>query len=161
MEQMLEWLWAYALVFLLSALPFFEALIIIPIAIIAGLSTIPTLLIGLIGNILTVLLVILFMDKIQAWRNRKKDPQAQEGNKRYRRARSIWNKFGLPGLAFIGPLFVGSHLTAFVSLLLGGTKKSVTFWMITSLVIWCVVTAVFAHYGVDLFGVGDRGYFNR
>lgn len=161
MEQIMEWLWAYALVFLLSAIPFFEAIIIIPVAIIAGLSTIPTLFIGLVGNMLTVLLVIYFIEQIKAWRNRKKDPQAQGDNKRYRRAQSIWNKYGLPGLAFIGPLFVGSHLTAFVGLLLGGTKKGVTLWMTTSLVAWCIFTAAFAHYGIDIFNIGERGYFNK
>jgi uncharacterized membrane protein len=147
----LEMLWAYIVVFLLAALPFFEAIAIIPISIIAGLSTVPVVIIALIGNLLTVYLVILFIEKIKAWRSRKNEGKTKEPSKRSMRAQKIWIKYGLPGLVIVGPFFVGSHLTAFMSLLLGGTRKGVTLWITISLVIWCTAVAVFTHLGVDVF----------
>lgn len=180
-----ELLWAYILIFLLAAVPFIEALVIIPIAIIAGLNPLIVLTFGIIGNVLTLLLVIIFVDEIKKWRNRRKLKQASEGtdvrsdsdglvegvdeleyeddtpNKRTLRARKLWNKYGLPGLAILGPFFVGSHLTAFLSLTLGGTKQRVTVWIILSVVLWSVLFAVLAILGIDFINTEDSRFFDR
>lgn len=153
-------LWAYILVFIFAAVPFFEAFAVIPIAIIAGLSSIPVIILGLAGNILTVLLLILFIDRIKEWRKKRKSGDEQKPeSKRSMRAKKIWKKYGLPGLAFIGPLFVGSHLTAFMSLSFGGTKKTTIFWMVASITTWSITFAILIHFGIDLFGFADRGLF--
>lgn len=119
----MKFLWAYILVFIFAAAPFFEAYAVVPLASVAGLAVLPVMILGLIGNILTVSLVILFINQIKNWRKkRKKD----EGNKRNVRAQNLWNKYGLPGLAMFGPLLVGSHLTALASMSFGGHKKENT-----------------------------------
>lgn len=147
-------IWAYILVFILAALPFVEAIILTPIAILAGLSTVPVLLLAILGNLLTVLIVIVFIDKFKQWRKRKaKDEENETSGKRTARAQRIWKKYGLPGMALIGPYFIGSHLTAFLSLVFGGSKKSVTVWMTISIVGWSVVFAVLAHLGFDFLNI--------
>lgn len=163
--EFFELLWAYALVFLLAAVPFFEVIGVIPIGILAGLSTVPVTILALLGNLLTVLVVVLLVDKIQSWRKRRtgedsKGDEEEEPSKRSLRAKKIWQKYGLPGLAIVGPLIVGSHLTAFMSVSLGGTKKSAAVWMTISLVIWSVVIAIFAHVGVDFMfeRTGQEGF---
>ncbi len=152
-------LWPYILVFILAAVPFFEAYGIIPLAILAGLSPVPVVILGLVGNIATVLVVILFINKIKEWRKRKRKGEEKEPNKRTIRAQNLWKKYGLPGLAFIGPLLVGSHLTAFMSLTLGGTKKRTAFWMTASIVVWSITFTILAYYGVDLLGYEHRNFF--
>ncbi|WP_096200197.1 small multi-drug export protein [Bacillus sp. FJAT-45350] len=152
-------LWTYALVFILAAVPFFEAYGVIPLAILAGLSPVPVIILGLIGNIVTVLFVIVFVNKIKEWRLKRKSGEEKSGSKRTLRAQKLWKKYGLPGLAIIGPLIVGSHLTAFMSLTLGGAKKRTAFWMTTSIVIWSLTFAVLVHFGIDLLGHGERNLF--
>ncbi len=153
MALLLESSWAYVLVFLLSAVPFIEAVTVIPIAIIAGLSSVPVVLLAFSGNFITMLLVILLADKIKRRRMRKKGKgvNAEVPSKRSLRAREIWRKYGLPGLAFIGPLLIGSHLAALMSISLGGTKKMTTIWMTASVAFWCILIAVLAHLGYGLF----------
>ncbi|UOE95030.1 small multi-drug export protein [Alkalihalobacillus sp. LMS39] len=154
-------LWAYVLVFLLAAAPFFEAYGVIPLALIAGLSPIPVIILGLAGNIFTVYLVILFINKIKEWRKKKKgDDEEKAPTKRTIRAQKLWNKYGLPGLAMIGPLVVGSHLTAFMSLTFGGTKRKTAYWMTASIVIWSITFAILIHFGIDLLGFENRNYFD-
>lgn len=153
-------IWLYILVFIFAAVPFFEAYGVIPIGILAGLSPLPVIILGLVGNILTVLLVIVFIQKIKEWRNRKKAGEEKGPGKRAQRAQRLWKKYGLPGLAFIGPLIVGSHLTAFMSLSLGGTKRRTFYWMTASIVVWSLTFAVLIHFGIDLLGHGDRNLFN-
>jgi Ca2+/H+ antiporter, TMEM165/GDT1 family len=159
--DILELVWAYGLVFVLAAIPFFEGYGVIALAIIAGLPAIPVILIALFGNILTVLLLILFVNKIKEWRRKRKGDgtEIEPSSKRAIRAQSIWRKYGLIGLVFIGPLFVGSHLTAFMCITFGGTKKSTSIWMISSIVVWGLVFALLTHFGVDILGYEDKGFF--
>ncbi|MBP3950693.1 small multi-drug export protein [Bacillus suaedae] len=155
-----EVLWAYLLVFVFSATPLFESIIVIPLGIFAGLSAIPVTIVALVGNLLTVYLVIVFVEQIKNWRNkRKKQEGVEKQNKRSERAKAIWKKYGLPGLAIIGPLFVGSHITALMGLSLGGSKKMVASWLTASLIFWCILAAILAHLGFDLFNAQDREIF--
>lgn len=149
--DVIEWLWAYCLVFLLAAIPFFELITVIPIAIIAGLSTFLVTLLALLGNLATVLLLMLFMERIRKRRS-----------KRSTRAKKIWDKYGMPGLALGGPFFVGSHLTALMIVSFGSTKKVTIIWMTISLVAWSVLMAVVTHMGADYFYGPDReGFLTR
>lgn len=153
-------LWAYILVFILAAVPFFEAYGVIPLASIAGLSVVPVIILGLVGNILTVLLVILFMNQIKNWRKKRKNNNDQEESKRSLRAQNLWRKYGLPGLAMLGPLLVGSHLTALASMSFGGTKRTTLLWMSASITTWSIVFTVLIFLGVDFLGLEDRSVIN-
>lgn len=152
--------WGYTFVFILSAVPFFEAYGVIPVAIIAGLSVIPVLVLGLVGNILTVLFVILFINKIKEWRLKHKKDKEQKESKRSVRAQNLWKKYGLPGLAMFGPLVVGTHLTALVSMTVGGTKKKTFIWMVTSITTWSIVFTVLLYFGIDFLDLQARGIIN-
>ncbi|SET53642.1 Putative small multi-drug export protein [Salinibacillus kushneri] len=153
-------LWAYTLVFILSATPFLEAYGIIPVAAIAGLSITVVMVLGLVGNILTVLLVILFINQIKTWRKKKRVERKHKESKRSVRAQNLWKKFGLPGLAIFGPLFVGSHLTALFSMSLGGTKKKTFAWMAASITTWSIAFTVLLQSGIDLMNIENRGLIN-
>lgn len=156
---MLEILWMYMLVFLLSAIPLLEAVIVIPFAIFAGMPAVQVTIVALIGNLLTVYVIIVFIEQIKKWRKKRKTNNDEKENQRSQRAERIWKKYGLPGLAIIGPLIVGSHITALMSLTLGGTKQGVASWLTFSLVGWCIIAAILAHLGFDLFNTRDRELF--
>lgn len=143
--------WGYILVFLLAAVPFIESAILTPVAIIAGLSTVPVILLAIGGNLLTVYIVILFVDKARRWY--QKDKEGEKSKKRTQRAKKVWDKYGVAGLALIGPFFIGSHLSAFLSLVFGGTKKKVFVWMTSSIVLWSVGLAILAQFGVTLLNI--------
>jgi len=160
-------LWAYASVFLLAAVPCLEVRGIIPMGILAGLSTVPVTILALLGNLLTVLLVIIFVDHIRQWRKSRRGEDNKDGKgalpgKHLLRAKKIWQRYGLPGLAVIGPLVVGSHITAYLSVSLGGAKIA-TVYMTISLVAWSAVVALLAHLGVGfVFDItGQEGFLLR
>ncbi|KAB8134750.1 small multi-drug export protein [Gracilibacillus oryzae] len=146
---MLEIIWAYVLVFILAAIPLFEAVYITPIAIVAGLSAIPVFVLAVLGNLLTVYPIIFFIEKIREWRKKR----GKGDGKRSVRAKEVWNKYGLPGLSLFGPFIIGSHLTAFLSLLFGGQKKRVFVWMTISITGWSFVLGILAYFGVDWLNI--------
>ncbi|GAB6181796.1 hypothetical protein JCM14036_31150 [Desulfotomaculum defluvii] len=172
---------SYFLVFLLAAIPLFELVTVVPLAIIGGLSPIPVAILGFLGNLLTVVLLIAFLDKVKGWlRTRKLKriyveghikeelPNSQEllsekGSKKEERARSLFNKYGLPGLTIFGPLIVGSHISAFMAMSFGSKRRLVFIWMFVSLVLWTVVSAMTASYGVTIFvpNVEENGFLIR
>ena len=152
--------WGYVLVFVLSALPLFEAYGVIPIAAIAGLPVVPVMVIGLVGNILTVFLLIIFINQIQNWSKKRRKENESIESKRSVRAKKLWDKYGLPGLAMLGPLLVGSHLTALASMSLGGSKQGTFLWVSASITVWSIVFTVLLFLGVDFLGLQDRGIVN-
>ncbi len=142
-------LWEYLLVFLAAATPWLEALIVIPVGIIRGLNPIIVSIVAFVGNLLTILLVVFFYEKIVGWITKKRNKSGDE--RKLARARRIWDKYGLPGLSLTGPLLVGTHFTILMALALGSSKKASTWWMTISLVLWCIICATGTHYGFNLF----------
>ncbi|MBS4176089.1 small multi-drug export protein [Lederbergia citrea] len=143
-------LWEYIVVFLLAATPWFEMAAVIPLGIVRGLQPLLVVILAFIGNLSTIILVVYLFEKIQAYLVKKKGIM-KEDNKRQRRAKKIWNKYGLPGLAIIGPLLIGTHISAFLGMSLGATKNWTLLWMTISLVLWSVVFGVGAYYGIETF----------
>ena len=141
----------YFLVFLGAAIPWLEIALVIPLGIISGLSPVWVILTAIVGNLLTVLLVIIGFEKVKQWlesRNRKKD---KAESKRTERGKRIWNKYGMPGVALLGPVLIGTHIAAFIGLLFGANKTNATVWMTISIVLWSLVFGIATALGFDLF----------
>ena len=147
--------WSYVAVFILAAIPWIELAAIIPLSIAFGLQPIPVAIVGFAGNWLTVFLLIVLFDRFQQWRSRRRAQRgenAPEGT-RQQRAKRIMEKYGLPGLAFTGPLLIGSHIAAAVAMAFGAKRGPVTLWLTISLAVWTVVIAIISYYGFDALGI--------
>lgn len=155
-------IWTYLIIFLLAAIPFFEVALIVPVAIIGGVPTIPTIIIAFLGNFLTLALLIVFIDNVRNWR-KKKAENNEKSEKKNKRAKAIWDKYGLPGFAFIGPFFLGSHLTALLAVTFGGTRGKTLMLMTASIAFWAILLGALAHYGFTFFiqGEGETGFIEK
>lgn len=156
-------IWTYFIIFILAAIPFFEVAMIVPIAIIGGVPAIPVIVIAFLGNLLTLFLLIVFADSIRNWRRKKKGNQEKSESKSHQRAKNIWNKYGLPGLAFIGPFFIGSHLTALLAVSFGGTRSKTLALMTASIAFWAILLGGAAYLGFDFLAKDedDFGFITR
>ena len=126
----------YILVFLGAAVPWLEIALVIPVGIIRGLSPVWVMVLAFTGNLLTVLLVIMAFQRVKEWMDRGKH---------------IWNKYGMPGLAMLGPILVGTHIAAFIGLLFGATKLNTTIWMTISIAVWTLTFGILTAMGFDFF----------
>lgn len=152
--------WGYVLVFILVALPFFEVVGVVPLGILSGLHPVTTAVIGFVGNFLTVLLLIVFVDRFKAWwLKRKEEKHDEKGEKKQLKARKVWERYGLPGLALIGPFIIGSHLAAFMCMSFGTKRKQVTVWMTVSLIMWTALGASLTGAGFHYFAPDSNGLF--
>lgn len=141
----------YLLVFLAGAAPGFEVLVAVPLGILRGMSLATAVVVGFAGNALTIVLEILVFQKLKKWWESKKKTDVKTSSKRTARAEKIWTRYGVPGLALLGPVLIGSHLAAFLALALGSSKSQPAIWLLLSLAIWSIVFGTLTVLGVDAF----------
>lgn len=146
--EMLSSLWEYVLIFLLAAVPWIEIAAVIPLGILRDLSPVWVGVLAFTGNFVTVFILIVFFEKFRA--RKKKNIEDKQPSKRQKRAKEIWNKYGLPGITLAAPLFIGTHIAAAIGMTLGARKTWMTIWMTISLLIWTIFLTVASYYGVDL-----------
>jgi len=133
-------------VFVISFIPFVES----PGGAIAGsligIMVILAALLGIIGNWISMMMIILpFNALLTKIRNRQ---SKQEGfiQNRVSKAKARYDKYGVPGLALIAPLFVSTHISAFTSLAVGANKTRVIYWHTFSIIVWGIIGAVIGSY---------------
>lgn len=144
-------IYEYFLVFLGAAIPWFEIALVIPLGIIWGLSPFWVMLLAFVGNMMTVLALIIGFDRFQIWYNNRQKAKGKTVSKKNERAKRIWNKYGLPGLAMLGPILIGTHIAAFIGMTLGATKKNTTVWLTISIAAWTLAFGILTALGFDFF----------
>ncbi len=72
-----------------------------------------------------------------------------EESARRARARRIWNRYGLPGLALAAPIVTGVHLGALIALGFGSKKRGTILWMTVSIGLWTVAITVVSVVGFE------------
>lgn len=142
----------YLLVFVFAAIPVVEILVVVPIAIGLGLDPVVTGIVAFAGNVLSVYALIVFYRRVAAWLRRRRGERSAPSD-RYARARGLWDRYGLPGLAVGGPVLAGVHVAALVALLAGSRSRLVAAWMTAGIFAWTVVLVAVSAYGVSVLGL--------
>ncbi len=139
----------YLLVFILAATPWIELLLVIPAGLGLGLNPIAVAVLAYTGNAAPVFLIVY---GYQAWQNLRGSSRGADfgsASKRRQRALKIWNRYGLPGLALLGPLLTGIHLATAIALIFKPGKKSLLGWMNLSLLLWTMGVTVSVYFGLE------------
>ncbi|MBT2582478.1 small multi-drug export protein [Planococcus sp. ISL-109] len=144
-------IYEYALIFIGAAIPWFEIALVIPLGIVWGLSPSMVMFVAFVGNMLTVLILIVGFDKFRDWYIKRQQAKGKARSKKSERAVRIWNKYGLPGLSLLGPILIGTHIAAFIGMTLGATKRNTTVWMVISIGVWTLVFGIVTALGFDFF----------
>lgn len=148
---------AYLTVLAAAATPWLEVLFVVPAGVVAGLPALPVVVVASVGNIATLVPVVLLGDRIRArWRRRRVGPSGDgEGHDdgfregRLQRARQLLERFGLPGLAVLGPLLTGVHVAGLAALATGADRRRVLWWLSLGVAVWSMVLGVLAELGIE------------
>jgi len=149
-------MWEYLTVFVLAATPLVELLVVIPVGIGLGLAPVPVAVVAFAGNALPVVAIVGLLDRWQRWRQQSGEgaadgPGAPAPSARRDRARRIWTRYGMPGLALLAPLVTGVHLATLAALALGAPRHTVVRWMVASIAVWCAAVTLATVGGIDVF----------
>ncbi|MEI4828405.1 small multi-drug export protein [Bacillus sp. FJAT-53711] len=157
---MLEWaqnageLWQYLVLFLLAFAPWMDVSIVVPLGIVWGLQPFAVGLMAFTGNLILVLLLGFFFKQFAKWRTaRKLKKGITTPSKKETRSRRIWERYGIPGLALLGPILVGTDIAAVLALTFGSSRRHVISWMTVSLAVWTVIFVVASMYGFSFLNI--------
>lgn len=146
--QQSEGIWQYIVLFLLAAAPWLDVFLVVPLGIVAGMSPVAVAITGFAGNFLMILLLGVFFNQFTSWREKRRLKKGiTTPSKKETRARQVWDRYGLPGLALLAPVIVGTDIAALLALTFGSSRTRVIQWMAVSLAIWTIAMALGSVYG--------------
>lgn len=138
-------------IFLGGALPWLEAVVVIPIGIVAGLQPVAVVATGVAGNLVTVAVAALFGERIREWWRARRaataataadGPHDDAVSPRRARIERIFQRWGLLGLALVGPIGIGTQLSAVVAVALGTSASRTFAWVGAGTVLWAVAAGM-------------------
>lgn len=142
--------WGLIGVFIAGAIPWIEAIAVVPAGIVIGLNPIATLFAAIIGNSITIVLFAYFASNI---RERLMNRRVKQGKPaelpKLEKALRAFDKYGVYGLAALGPILIGTQFAAAAAVLAGVKPLRSSILITASLTLWAVAIA-FAMVAFDI-----------
>lgn len=131
-------------VFIAGATPWLEAVVVIPVGIAFGLSPVWTMVWALLGNASTIVLCAVLSERIMAGmaRRRERKGLSREPDARLERAQKIFIRYGVFGMAVVGPLIIGTQIAAAIAVSLGVSVWRSSTIVTLGAVVWGVATGM-------------------
>lgn len=146
-------IWEYIVVFVLAMVPAIEPFIIIPVAIGLGLNPVLTGTAALAGSVTVVCAIVFAHHRLAEWWSIRSDGDGQRSSGRFRRARRLWQRYGIIGLSLAGPPLAGIHLTALFAAITSRDIRLTTIWLTIGLTTWTVILTVASIAGFSVIGL--------
>jgi hypothetical protein len=140
-------------IFLAGAIPWFEAIAVVPAGIIFGLDPVLTLLFAAAGNILTIAVFAYGGGAIRNWIISRRVAKGKEAESpKFAKAQQAFDKYGIFGMAALGPILIGTQFAAAASVAAGVKPLKVTVLVSAAMVIWAAVIGwVVVALGISAF----------
>jgi ABC-type nickel/cobalt efflux system permease component RcnA len=130
-------------IFIAGAIPWFEAIAVVPAGILFGLDPVLTVLAAVSGNAITIFLFAYAGASIRQWLIRRREAKGKSGDSpKYQKALAAFQKYGFWGMAALGPVLIGTQFAAAASVAAGVKPLKVSLLITLSMAIWSVVLAV-------------------
>ena len=135
--------WGLIGVFLAGAIPWMEAIAVVPSGIALGLDPAATVLAATLGNAITIFLFAYLGSNIRTWIIKRRVAQGKSAESaKFEKALKAFDKYGIYGMAFLGPIIIGTQFAAAASVAAGVKPLRVSLLVTASMVLWATVIAV-------------------
>jgi hypothetical protein len=140
-------------VFIFGAIPWFEAIGVVPGGILVGLNPTCTVIAAAAGNLVTIAVFAYGGAKIRSWVIARREAKGKHPKSdRWSKAQKAFEKYGIYGMAILGPLIIGTQFAAAASVAAGVRPARVTLVISTAMVLWAIAFAVLTTWAVDVGG---------
>jgi hypothetical protein len=142
-------------VFLAGAIPWFEAIAVVPAGILFGLDPVLTVISAAAGNIITIAVFAYGGGALRKWIVARRVATGKEAESpQFVKAQQAFDKYGIYGMAVLGPILIGTQFAAAASVAAGVKPLKTTVLISSAMVIWAVAIAwVMVALGVSVLGV--------
>lgn len=135
--------WGLIGIFIAGAIPWMEAISVVPAGILIGLDPVATLISAIVGNSITIVLFAYFASNIRARLINKKVKQGKSAElPKLEKALKAFDKYGVYGLAALGPILIGTQFAAAAAVTAGVKPLRASMLIIASLTLWATAIAV-------------------
>lgn len=128
-------------VFIAGAIPWLEAIAVIPAGLLFGLDPFWVVVAAVVGNALTIFLFAYLGSAIREWFRAKRKASNQDKPDRFTKAQSLFDRYGIYGLALISPVLVGTQFAAAVAVAAGVKPLRAALLITASTVLWAIAIA--------------------
>lgn len=135
----------YIILFILSAAPVIEIVMVTPIAVAVGLNPLFVSLVAFCANIISIYVTVKLYQTTASRLGYSYKNEEFDGL-----ARIYWDRYGLPGLSISSPWLLGTRASSIIALGLGSDEKRIFFWMIISVLFWSFATSYVSYHGISL-----------
>jgi hypothetical protein len=130
-------------VFIAGAIPWMEAIAVVPSGIILGLNPTATVTAAILGNAITIFLFAYLGSTIREKIISRRIAKGKSAESpKFDKALRAFDKYGIYGMAFLGPIIIGTQFAAAASVAAGVKPLRVSIFMTTSMILWATLIAV-------------------
>ena len=124
-------------VFIAGAIPWMEAIAVVPAGIIFGLNPVQTVIAAVIGNAITIFLFAYLGSTIRERIMKRRLARGKTGESpKFEKALKAFDKYGIFGMAFLGPILIGTQFAAAASVAAGVKPLRVSLIISVSMFLW-------------------------
>ena len=135
--------WGLFGIFLAGAIPWMEAIAVVPSGIALGLNPIATVIAAVSGNAITIFVFAYAGSSIRARISRRRLAKGKSSESpRFEKAVKAFDRYGIYGMAALGPIIIGTQFAAAASVAAGVKPLRVSLLVTASMVIWSIVLAI-------------------
>lgn len=130
-------------VFIAGAIPWMEAIAVVPSGIAIGLDPTATVVAAVIGNTLTIFIFAYLGSNIRSWIIKRRVAKGKSAESaKFEKALRTFDKYGIYGMAVLGPVLIGTQFAAAASVAAGAKPLRVSILITTSMILWASVIAI-------------------
>jgi hypothetical protein len=130
-------------IFIAGAIPWFEAIAVVPAGILFGLDPVLTVIAAVAGNAITIFLFAYASSSIRSWLIKRREAKGKTGDSpKYLKAIATFDKYGIWGMAALGPILIGTQFAAAASVAAGVKPLKVSILITASMALWSIAIAV-------------------
>lgn len=139
-------------VFIAGAIPWFEAIAVVPTGIAIGLNPVATVFAAIVGNALTIFVFAYAGAGIRQAIIRRRIRKGKHGDSpKFQKALTAFDKYGIYVFALLGPILIGTQFAAAASVAAGVKPLKAALFITAGLVLWAIALAVvFVSFGLSL-----------
>jgi hypothetical protein len=146
--------WGLLGVFLATAVPLVDAVVMVPLAIAFGLNPILTVILATAGDAIAILVFAFLSFNIRSRMIRRREAKGKTGESpRFAKAVRTFDKYGIYAMALAAPAFIGTQIAAMASVAAGVKPARASALIIASTLLWSAGIAIAMVYFDVNFGI--------
>ena len=129
--------WGLIGIFIAGAIPWMEAIAVVPSGIILGLDPIATVIAAAIGNAITIFVFAYLGSTIRSKIIERRISKGKSAESpKFEKALRAFDRYGIYGMAFLGPVIIGTQFAAAASVAAGVKPLRVSILITASMILW-------------------------